>query len=85
MLDKELSIKEMYDIRHKHDNNPNRGFDYENNMFKKTLSPVMLRNENNSGFISYLQDMMVTLFESTLEIRNLFNYSVSKYYNGHSD
>ena len=85
MLEKEKHIKEVWDLAHKHDSNPNKGFDYENKLFERTLSPVILRNETNKNFLTYLQDMMVVMFESVLEVRNLFNYTVDRHYNGHSD
>ena len=85
MLDKDLHIKELYDLKHINDNESHKGFDYEENLMNRTLSTVMFKNPTTSDFITKLKDLLVLTIESNLIMRNFFNYTVPKYYNRHNN
>mgnify|MGYP006898481425 CR=1 FL=1 len=77
-------IPEMYILRHKHDTYlPEMGYDYSNNLLNKTLSAVLFNNEKTSFFLEKYNDMVLSLIESILPVRNLFFYTHNKYYNKH--
>lgn len=84
LIEKQNEIPEMYALRHKHDTTlPEMGYDYTNNLLRKTLSPVLYNNDNNITFLDKLNDMMVSLIDSILPTRNIFFYSHNKYFNRH--
>ena len=85
MIEKNLYTKENWDLRHINDVTPDAGFDYENEMTRKMFSDVMFRNPNLSNFITRLQGQMVWMLEATLVVRNFFNHTVNKYWNGHNN
>lgn len=85
MLIKDSQIPEIYDLRHRFDNNKNKHFDYENNLLTKNVSNALIRNENMSTYLKKIEKIMVLLYESIAVSRNFFNISVHKYYNGHRD
>jgi len=58
----------------------NEGFDYSNVLMQKTLSNYLFRNENISGFITYINDIMVNLIESVKIVRVFQNFTVNKNY-----
>lgn len=77
-------IPEMYALRHKHDTDlPEMGYDYSENLLKKTLSPVLYNNDNNIEFLDKLSYMMVSLIETVLPTRNIFFFSHNKHFNKH--
>lgn len=84
MIDRERHIKELYDMRHRKDK-MTKGFDYENNLFKKILSPVMYRNDNLASYLDQIQKLSVWMIESVTVIRNFWNYTVDKYYDKHNN
>lgn len=83
MINEELQIKELHEFRHFHDKGGAKGFDYENELLSKMMSNVMFKNEFTRNFLNKLQKRYVWMLESTLVIRNFFNYTNSKYYNKH--
>ena len=85
MLDRNLHIKELYDLKHINDNELHVGFDYETNVMNKTLSNMMFKNPYTANFITQLKDLIVVTIESNLVMRNFFNYTVPKYYNRHNN
>ena len=85
MLDRESQIKELYDLKHINDDEIHTGFDYEENLMSKSLSNVMFQNETTRTFINKIKPLYLNMIESNLIIRNFFNYTVSKYYNRHSN
>lgn len=77
-------IPEMYLLRNKHNKYIKQmGYDYSSNLMKKTVSPVMYRNEKTGSFVNKINDLMVTLFDSVLPVRNLFSFTQNKYFNKH--
>lgn len=85
MLDRESQIKELYDLKHINDNEIHTGFDYEENLMSKSLSNIMFQNKTTRTFIDKIKPLHLSMIESNLIIRNFFNYTVSKYYNKHSN
>ncbi len=84
MFIKEISIPELYLARHKYDSKK-ISFDYENKLLDKSISPVMFKNDNTSGFLNLFQKLLVFNINSILELRNAFNHTVNKYYGDHSN
>ena len=66
--------------RRSQDNRKNLGFNYheENILLKKTMMPRMFLNENVTGFLTYINNVMVNNIDSVKIIRNFFNYTVKK-------
>ena len=83
MLDREIKVDELYVLEHKHNDNPNSGHVYERDLLTRSVSPVLLRNPKLAWFVDKLQGLLVVMVDSTQELRNLFNYNVDKYYDGH--
>lgn len=81
MIEKERHIKELYDLKHRKDKFLNDGFDYENNLVSKIFSNVMFGNPTLNNFMGLLQKNMVWMIESTLVIKNWWNYTVDKHSN----
>ena len=75
-------IPEMYILRH-NTYLPEMGYDYSNTLLNKTLSAVLFNNEKTSFFLEKYNDMVLSLIESILPVRNLFFYTHNKYYNKH--
>jgi hypothetical protein len=86
MIDEQVQIKELYDLKHRNDKELHTGYDYEDNLMEKTLSRTMFKNPMLSEFLTNnLQNLCVWMIESVLPIRNFWCWSVSKYYNRHSN
>lgn len=83
MIEKQLHIKELYDLNHRHDDITQKRFDYENELIIKTTSSQLLKNDSLFTFLLKIQDMQVYMIESILPIRNFWNITVNKYYNKH--
>lgn len=83
MIEKERHIKEMYDMKHFHDTDNNKGYDYETNLFKRLMSSVMFQNEMMKSFLTRFQKSSVWMIQSVLVVRNFFDYSVDKYEDKH--
>jgi hypothetical protein len=83
MIEENKHIKELYELNHRHDYNSDKRFDYENNLYKKSLSHYIFGNDNTNEFLQKLEKMSIWMLESTLVIRNFWNYTVDKYYNKH--
>jgi len=85
MIEESKHVPELYYIKHRKDDLKNTGFDYQNKLFDRTLSGVMFGNPTLKTFLSYLQNQAVWMIESTLVVRNFWNYTVDKYYNKHNN
>lgn len=83
MLDRKRMVAEVYDLRHKHDNDPNQGHRYEEDLLTRSVSPALSRNTTVAWFVGQLQAMLVLMVDRTQELRNLFNYNVDRYYDRH--
>ena len=59
----------------------NTGFDYEEKLMVKSLSPYMFQNERLSKFIlEHLQPIMVFFINKVKFLRIYYNFSVTKDY-----
>ena len=85
MIEKKAHITELYDLKHKNDSIENDGYDYENNLLKKTLSNTMFGNKKMNYFLPLLQQNLVWMIDSVLPIRNWWNFTVDKYYDKHNN
>ena len=81
-LRKDKEIKELYDLKHQHDNYP-KGFNYFDNILKKSLSPFIYNNANVEGFLLKLEPLVATFFDKMNIIKNWKNWHVDKYKNDH--
>jgi hypothetical protein len=84
MIEKDMQIKELYELKHMNDN-INSGFDYEEGLLRTTFSTVMFQNDTTNTFLNKLKSLFIYSIESNLVARNWFNYTVSKYYNKHNN
>lgn len=85
MLDKEVNIKELYELKHRKDNEVHTHFDYEENFLRRSFPKYIYSNDTMYSFLVFFKKMSVLMIESILPIRNIFNFTVSKYYNRHSN
>jgi len=85
MIERESQIKEIYDLKHRKDDDPNIHFDYENELINKTMPEYTRRNDTVNDFINLFKNLLVWGIESQLILRNFYNYTVDKYYNKHSN
>lgn len=84
MIEKDLHIKELYELKHINDK-IETGFDYEENLIKNSFSNVMFQNQKTFDFLNKIKPLLLYTIESNLIARNWFNYTVSKYYNKHNN
>jgi hypothetical protein len=82
-LEKDTQINELYDLHHFNDNFSNIPNNFRYNILKNSLSKQLFKNDINNEFLLYLQKIIVTLLDSSIIIRNWFNFNVSKYYDKH--
>jgi hypothetical protein len=83
MLNIEREIKEVYHLKHKHDTREGDSYNYEEDLLKRTLSPVMFSNPTMRMFLDNIQKLLVVMIDNTAQVRNSLNYIVDKYYNKH--
>ena len=85
MIERESQIKELYDLKHRNDNDLHVHFDYENELMNKMMPEYARRNVTVNQFVLQIQRLFVWGIETQLTIRNFYNYTVDKYYNKHSN
>jgi hypothetical protein len=85
MIERESQIKELYDLKHRKDNEIHTHFDYEAELLNRLMPEYARRNDNVNEFCDRLQGIFVWGIESNLVLRNFYNYTVGKYYNKHSN
>ena len=84
MIERDMQIKELYDLKHINDK-IETGFDYEEGLLKTSFSNVMFQNDMTNGFLNKIKSLLLYTIESNLVARNWFNYTVHKYYNKHNN
>ena len=84
-LERNVRIPELYDLHHFHDNELHQGYDYKNNILKRTLSKQLFKNDITNNFLLKLQDMVALMVDSNVILRNWFNHNVTKYYDKHNN
>jgi len=85
MIERESQIKELYDLKHRKDDEIHVHFDYENELINKMMPEYARRNDTVNTFTQKLQNLFVWGIEAQLVLRNFYNYTVSRYYNKHSN
>lgn len=66
-------------ITSKNDNIPNKGFDYENRIFEKSLSNITYNgDENRFTILKSIEKVVFNWIESAKKIRNFKNFIVPK-------
>jgi len=83
MLEKDSQIPELYFLKTRWNDNPNRHFPWEDNMLKKTLTPHIFNNPNMQEYLLELEKIVSLAVESINSVRNYFHIAVNKYYNDH--
>jgi hypothetical protein len=83
IIEKNNQIPDMYNLRHKHDDFNDEGYNYVDNVLKRSTSSALWQNDNMNEFLSALNDMYVTLIDTSLPTRNIFYFTYNKYFNGH--
>ena len=84
MIEKDMQVKELYDLKHMNDKIES-GFDYEEGLLRTSFSNVMFQNDMTNTFLNKIKSLLIYMIESNLVARNWFNYTVSKYYNKHNN
>lgn len=82
-LIEDKEIKEIYDLKHRNDDYP-KGFNYFDNILKKSLSPFIFLNDNMNGFLLKLQPLVSHMFDQMGVVRNWKSWYVDKYKNDHT-
>lgn len=68
----------LYDVMESSNDQLYSGFDYKEQIFKKSLSNVILRDPVKESILSYFQKVVFALIETTKQIKNFVNYTVKK-------
>lgn len=84
MIEKDMQIKELYDLKHMNDKIES-GFDYEEGLLRTTFSNVMFQNEMTAAFLNKIKPLLLYSIESNLIARNFFNFTVNKFYSKHNN
>jgi hypothetical protein len=82
MLIEDKEIKELYDLKHNKDNYP-KGFNYFDNILKKSLPPLLYKNPKLEIFLNKLEPMVAHFFDQMNIMKNWKNWYVDKYKNDH--
>jgi len=85
MIERESQIKELYDLKHRHDVELHTHFDWENKMLENMISSHMYNNPKMVDFLNKYQKLLVWMYESNVVVRNLYNYTVGKYWNKYNN
>ncbi len=54
------------------------GYDYRGNIFKRSASPVLFNNENNSKILGEIDKMIVMLVDTVKQIKLQYMISLNK-------
>lgn len=84
-LYKDSQLPELYEIKHRHDNNENDAYNIEENILVRSLSNFLFNNDTMNEFLLRMQKIYALWFDQMNIVRNLKNWSVDKYYNNHVD
>lgn len=83
MLYQRKQIKELYDLKHRHDNN-DQFVDYEKKLLDSSLSPYMYKNDMMNSWLKKMQPLLSILFDQMNIVKNWKNYIVDKDYYQHN-
>lgn len=65
---------------HVQDDLKNTGYDWRNNLFKKSVSTYLLSDPKREGILNQIQKMMVYMIDRVSMIKKAMNYTVDKNY-----
>ena len=68
----------IYDIRDSFNDNLYNGFDYKDQLLKRSLSNVLYRDPIKEGILGYYNRVVFGLVETTKQIKNFVNYTVKR-------
>jgi hypothetical protein len=68
----------IYDIRDSFNDDLYNGFEYKDQILKRTLSNVIFKDPIKDGILAYFNRVVYGLIESTKQIKNFANYTVKK-------
>lgn len=74
-LKRESYYKCLYDYKK---NNLQLGFNYKNNIMKKTLSNFLFLDKKRERFLNQLDILFYELIENVKNIKKTFNYAINK-------
>ena len=84
MLERDSKLDELYIMKHRNDDDY-LYVEYENQIFYKTLSNHIFKNDMMFSFISKLQPLVSTFFDKMNLVKNFRNIMVDKYYYKHKN
>lgn len=84
MLYKDSKLDEFYTIKHRNDDDFDF-VDYEEQIFYKTLSSHIFKNDMMFDFLTKLQKLTSTFFDRMNIAKNFRNIMVDKYYYKHKN
>lgn len=67
-----------YVANHTQDYFTDLGYDYRNHLYQKTISPEILKNENNKMILSRVDKMLVFLIDAVKQIKLQYLISLDK-------
>lgn len=74
-------MNSLYDIaNNRRTRLKNTGLDYEGKIFRKSLSPYLMRDPNRESILQEFEKTVYFLIEKSKYVRNFFNYTVDKNY-----
>ena len=65
-------------VEHRNDANLQLGFDYRKEVMKRTLSPILFRDEKRKAILDVFNDLIVYLIDSVKNIKKTFFYSIER-------
>lgn len=68
----------IYDIRDSFNDNLYNGFEYKDQILKRSLSNVLYRDPIKEGILGYFNRVVFGLVETTKQIKNFVNYTVKR-------
>jgi hypothetical protein len=68
----------IYDVRDSINDNLYTGFEYKEQILKRSLSNVIFKDPIKDGILQYYNKVVFGLIETTKQIRNYVNYTVKK-------
>jgi hypothetical protein len=85
MLERERNIPELYDLKHRNDNQENKPYNVEDNILKRSLSPHIYNNDKMNDFLLRLQRLSYLIIDQMSIMKNFKNFMVGKYHDDHVD
>jgi len=83
MLYQRKQIKELYDLKHRHDNN-DQFVEYEKQILDSSLTPYLYKNDMMNSWLKKMQPLLSILFDQMNIMKNWKNYIVDKDYYQHN-